>query len=101
MDLALALHVPDRLLAETLTEIDFSRWYAYAKKRMLPQRSAELYMAQVSMHIATAFGGATDVRLSDFLFDEQLSGEVQPDPEDLLEMAKEAFDFKPRNVKKE
>lgn len=48
----------------------------YAAKRLLPARRNELHLAQISMLIAKTMGGAKDVGLADFLFEEMPIDEI-------------------------
>jgi hypothetical protein len=61
MDLALALGQPSvtRML-DAMTDADLDGWVAYAKKRGLPQRRQELYLAQVAQ---VSGGGKLDAYL--------------------------------------
>jgi len=91
MDLALAFGLPVGVLSRLLTERELWEWDAYARKKMLPQRRLELYLAQISKVIAQTMAGA-EVSISDFLFDPKRE-EV---PEADLEAAKLAFGFNPQ-----
>lgn len=85
MDLSLALGRP----LDDLTERDFARWSRYARRRMLPQRRIELYLAQIAMLIAQTMGGSNS-GLSDFLFD------PKPEPNEIdVEEVRKAFGYKP------
>lgn len=70
MDLALELHMTVEQLKASMTEGEFVMWQHYARKKMLPARRHELYMAQVAQVTA---GG----RLDAFLFDRLTTAEGQ------------------------
>jgi len=91
MDLALEFGLPVGVLSRLLTEREFRAWDRYARRKMLPSRRVELYLAQIARYIAQTMGGA-DAPLSAFLFDPQPDA---PDEVDLDEM-KKAFGFNPQ-----
>lgn len=85
MDLSLALGRP----IGDMPEREFVRWQRYARRRMLPQRRIELYLAQIALLIARTMGGS-DADLSDFLFD------PKPEAEQIdIEAMRKAFGYKP------
>jgi hypothetical protein len=73
MDLALEFGLPVGVLSRLLTEREFRAWDRYARRKMLPQRRIELYLAQIAKTVAQSIGGS-NAKLSDFLFD-------PPDPD--------------------
>lgn len=102
MDLALELGMPYEELASTMTEREFIRWQVYMGRRMLPTRRFEIYMAQLTFHVARAWGGAEGKKITDyFLFEEQAEPELTE--EEQLEEAIKAFNFspRPRTIKKD
>lgn len=55
-----------------LTEAELNFWFKYSRKRMLPHRRFEYYLAQIASQISilgTAYGGKA-YPVKDFLFDE-------------------------------
>jgi len=91
MDLALEFGLPVGVLSRLLTERELWEWDRYARKRMLPTRRLELYLAQIA-HVAARTAGA-DVSLSDFLFDPK-----PPEPTAVdIEEVRKAFGFNPRS----
>ena len=52
-----------------MTVEELGDWYTYRNKRMLPHRRFEYYIAQLTLHVASANGGKYVFR--DFLFDEK------------------------------
>ena len=62
MDLALELHMTVAELKQSMTEGEFVLWQHYARKKMLPARRLEMYLAQVAQVTA---GGS----LRDFILD--------------------------------
>jgi hypothetical protein len=64
MDLALELGMPAQQLRETMTELELALWVEYARKKFLPTRRIEVYLAQ----IAKAMAGGT---IADYLLDMQ------------------------------
>jgi hypothetical protein len=96
MDLAAMFRRPLGELRHSLSERELNLWAAYAAKKALPARRAEFYWAQLALCVMRA-AGAEGLKLADFLFDPQ-TDEPQ-EPEDELESAKLALDFKPRKVK--
>lgn len=76
-----------------LTEREFRQWDQYAARRMLPTRRLEMYLAQIAFLIARTMGNASEMTMSDFLFDPP--GEPLEDDE----AVKQAFGFSPRNRK--
>jgi predicted GNAT superfamily acetyltransferase len=102
MDLALELGWPVGLLSRVLTERELAKWLAYSQKRKLPQMRIELYLAQLSFLIASAFGGKRDAKLSDYIldFESRPSSATPDDDEDAdVEELHAVLQFKPR-VKK-
>jgi len=90
MDLALALgRTLDEL--DEMSTVEFQLWQKYTARRMLPWRRMELYLAQITQHIAVTMGGAKNTRLTDFTFD----------PIEETEDAAEAFGFNPRKPARE
>jgi hypothetical protein len=98
MDLALELGQPIEVLARTMTEREFRLWALYAKRKLLPTRRMEVYLAQVAQVIAAAMGGAKQVSISDYLIrmDYQEPAEVID-----IEEVRKAFGYNPaRNRRK-
>lgn len=86
--------MPVTALARTLTEREFRQWQVYAARRMLPTRRFEMYLAQIAFLIARTMGSASEMTMSDFLFDPS-----EDEPVDDEEAVKQAFGFSPRNRK--
>lgn len=74
MDLALEMGMTADGLLRSMSARELEAWRAYSARKMLPQRRIEIYLAQIAMWVAKAFGGAKDATLDDFMFD--------PDPID-------------------
>jgi hypothetical protein len=68
MDLALEFGLPVGMLSRLLTERELLAWNRYSRRKMLPQRRIELYLAQIARLIAVTMGGSK-APLSAFLFD--------------------------------
>lgn len=86
-----------------MTAAEFLGWQRYAAQRMLPSRRVELYLARIAQQVAVSLGGAQNMKLGDFLFEDAdieacvESGAVpgMATPEEIAaEYA--AFGFKPR-----
>jgi len=98
MDLALEVGQPNLgALARALPERDFRSWMAYNRRRGLPSRRLELYLAQIALMVMRA-AGAENLSLSDFLFDDDRDADGQTQPDDALDAAKVALEFAPRKV---
>jgi hypothetical protein len=96
MDLAAMFRRPLGELRYSLSGRELNLWAAYSGKKALPARRIEFYLAQIALCVMRA-AGAEGLTLKDFLFDQQ---ETNEEPEDELEAAKLALEFKPRKVKK-
>jgi len=68
MDLAMEFGLPVGVLSRLLTERELKAWNRYARRRMLPQRRIEAYLAQIAQLVAQTMGGSK-APLSAFLFD--------------------------------
>jgi len=100
MDMALELGLPADSLARTMTLQELLQWQTYARRRLLPSRRIEFYLAQIAQLIAITMGGASKAKLADFML--QPPREALPagvDEEQHIEQMIEAFQFKPRNAK--
>lgn len=95
MDLALEFGMPAEELARRMSEREFRQWVKRAKSHWLPGARAEFYLAQIARLIAVTMGGVKDSTISDFMLDLEPAGE----PEDEVEVAREAFGFSPRKRK--
>lgn len=98
MDIALELGQPVGVLSRRMPLAELLDWQAYTRKRLLPSRRVEFYLAQIALLIAQTMGGARNAKLTDFLLEPQPQQVVTVD-DDQLEHLIEAFDFKPRNKK--
>lgn len=102
MDLALEVGQANLgAFARSLPERDFRSWMAYNRRRGLPSRRLELYLAQIALMVMRA-AGAENLLLSDFLFDEKDSDADALPPngeEDELQDVMDALEFKPRKTK--
>lgn len=87
--------MPAAALARTLTEREFREWNQYAARRMLPTRRLEMYLAQIAFLIARTMGNASEMTMTDFLFDPVSSEDVAVDDVDAM---RQAFGFSPRNT---
>ena len=97
MDLALELGMPYEELARTMTEREFVHWQVYMGRRMLPTRRLEVYLAQLTFHVARAWGGAQNTKVTDYLLFDHREQDERPMTEDeQLEEAIQTFNFKPR-----
>jgi len=101
MDLALEVGQANLgAFARSLPERDFRSWMAYNRRRGLPSRRLELYLAQIALMVMRA-AGAENLSLSDFLFDDRASETEEPttnDGDGELQDVMEALDFKPRKT---
>lgn len=97
MDLALELCMPVEVLKHGTTERQIRQWSAYARRKMLPSRRIELYLAQIALLIAQTMGdGKRRFKLADFLFEPNVDDEADDmTEEEALAAAIEAFGFKP------
>lgn len=82
MDLACELGTSADTLARTFTEGEFADWQLYARKRMLPQRRLELYLAQIAQMVAAHCGRVKDTKLTDYLFDPEPDDDAEPSADD-------------------
>jgi hypothetical protein len=96
MDIALELGRPLSELGR-MSMHEMLQWQAYARRRLLPSRRVEFYLAQIALLIARTMGGATKATLADFLLApprEELPADFDEDAH--LEQMVDAFQFKPR-----
>lgn len=92
MELALSLGTPYEVLAARMTERELIGWANYARKRMLPLRRFELYLARLCMICDTAWGGRQGARLDDYLLGMEIGG---PTVDEQADVAAD-FGFNPR-----
>ena len=98
MDLALHLGGTVESLTRSMTEAEFQRWGLYPQKRSLPFARLEVMLAQLSMVVARAMGGAKNAKVEDFMLQEIPDDEL-PANVTRLDAARKAFGFAPRNRK--
>jgi hypothetical protein len=55
-------------LCDDLTVSELRDWQAYARKKLLPKRRVELYLAQIALHVHRS-SRDTELTLMDFTFD--------------------------------
>lgn len=94
MDLAAQLGTTASGLSRGMTERELGDWTLYAKRRMLPQRRLELYLAQIAMMVGVCMSGRKDAKLSDYLFDppeDDHGDDEEPDADEV----RAAFGFNP------
>lgn len=87
-------------LVRTLPESELREWLSFARRRMLPSRRLELYLARICLLIAQTMGGNKDAVLKEFLFDPP---EPEPPRTHVAEVvvAREFFGFAPRKKAKQ
>lgn len=73
MDLALHLGMTAGGLSSCMPEAELREWQDYARRRLLPMRRIELYLAQLALVCARAGGmkrkNGTELQTIDFLLD--------------------------------
>jgi hypothetical protein len=95
MELALNLGMTSETMQRAMSEREFVSWQRYAAAHMLPLRRIEVYLAQIAMMIVkTMSSSAGSLTLGDFLLKPQ--EEVSDENKDRIQVAREAFGFKPR-----
>jgi len=92
IDLSFALGVPIDTL-RTMSAVDLELYQQYTAKRMFPGRRVELLLAQIAHAVAVTMGGATNTKLSDYLFDPE--PEAQDKPQLTVEEIRAMHGFNP------
>lgn len=96
MQLALSLGMTADRLEREMTHRELRQWTRFARDHVMPFRRLEIYMQQICLHIATAFGGNEGATLDDFVIE---FGPEREGPEPDVEEVKAAFGFSPRKPK--
>lgn len=95
MELALNLGMTSETMLRAMSEREFVSWQRYADAHMLPLKRIEVYLAQIALMIVkTMSSSAGRLTLDDFLLKRQV--EESNEGKDRVQVAREAFGFKPR-----
>lgn len=97
MELALNMGRPAEEMLRSMTEEELHRWARYAARNALPFKRLEIMLAQLSAIIAKTMGGAKNVTANDFML--HAPEDALPNNVTRIEVARRAFNFKPRKIK--